>query len=211
MILRARLPEFGFSVSTIWSGSVIEGEWYCPFMFVKENCSVSHQMKKSMFYRMTLSQYWERIYHCENNNLDDTNDENNDEDEGLVRVEANVLREANYVKGIEAVKGEKEGRGGFYWYIPVQGLRGPGERRRKTGSGSAVGLSFVVVERMRRVMEEGGWVEGGRKVVRVERDEQIGVSRRDFRDMNGNNDREWRRFGCYVLVESFVLKRRDVL
>ncbi|CAN7111476.1 unnamed protein product, partial [Brassica rapa subsp. narinosa] len=56
--LRARLPEFGFSVSKIWSGSVIEGEWYCPFMFVKENCSVSHQMKKSMFYRMTLSQYW---------------------------------------------------------------------------------------------------------------------------------------------------------
>ncbi|WZZ28053.1 hypothetical protein YC2023_011454 [Brassica napus] len=56
--LRARLPEFGFSVSTIWSGSVIEGEWYCPFMFVKENCSASHQMKKSMFYRMTLSQYW---------------------------------------------------------------------------------------------------------------------------------------------------------
>ncbi|CAN6990422.1 unnamed protein product [Brassica rapa subsp. trilocularis] len=56
--LRARLPEFGFSVSKIWSGSVIEGEWYCPFMSVKENCSVSHQMKKSMFYRMTLSQYW---------------------------------------------------------------------------------------------------------------------------------------------------------
>lgn len=156
--LRARLPEFGFSVSTIRSGSVIVGEWYCPFMFVKENCSVSYQMKKSMFYRMTLSQYWERIYHCENNNLGDTNDENNDEDEGLVRVEANVLREANYVKGIEAVKEDKEGNGGFYWYIPVQGLRGRGERRRKTCSGSAVGLSFVVVERMRRVMEEGGWV-----------------------------------------------------
>ncbi|KAG5415331.1 hypothetical protein IGI04_002898 [Brassica rapa subsp. trilocularis] len=59
--LRARLPEFGFSVSKIWSGSVIEGEWYCPFMSVKENCS--------------------RIYHCENNNLDETNDENNNEDD----------------------------------------------------------------------------------------------------------------------------------
>ncbi|ESQ29275.1 hypothetical protein EUTSA_v10023469mg [Eutrema salsugineum] len=211
--LRARLPEFGFPISTIRSGSVIVGEWYCPFMFVKENCSVSHQMRKSMFYRMTLSQYWERIYHCENNNLNETNnnlDENNGEnEEEVVRVHTNVVREANYVMGVEAVKGEKEGHGGFYWYRPVQGSRGPNERRRKTRLGSAVGLSFAVVERMRRVMEEGGWVGGGRKVVRVERDEQIRVSRRDFRDMNGNNDRDWRRFGCYVLVESFGLRRAD--
>ncbi|CAA0307789.1 unnamed protein product [Arabidopsis thaliana] len=208
--LRARLPAFGFPVSTIRSGSVIVGEWYCPFMFVKENCSVSHQMKKSMFYRITLSQYWERIYHCGNNEANNDLDENNDDnEEEVVRVEANVLREANYVKGMEAVKGEKEGHGGFYWYRQVQGPRGPGERRRKTGLRSPVGLSFVVVERMRRVMEEGGWVGGGRKVVRVERDEPIRVSRRDGRNMNGNNDRNWRRFGCYVLVESFGLRRAD--
>lgn len=211
--LRARLPEFGFPISTIRSGSVIVGEWYCPFMFVKENCSVSHQMKKSMFYRMTLSQYWERIYHCESSTLNETNndrDVNNDENEEVVRVEANVVREANYVKGMEAVKGEKEGHGGFYWYRQLQVSREARDRRRKTGLGSAVGLSFAVVERMRRVMEEGGWVGGGRKVVRVERDEPIRVSRRDqFRGMNGNNDRDWRRFGCYVLVESFALRRAD--
>ncbi|KAL1191683.1 hypothetical protein V5N11_025836 [Cardamine amara subsp. amara] len=211
--LRTRLPEFGFPISTIRSGSVIVGEWYCPFMFVKEKCSVSYQMKKSMFYRMTLSQYWERIYHCQNSDLNETNndvEENNDEnEEEVVRVDVNVVREANYVKGMEAIMGEKEGHGGFYWYRPVQGPRRPGERRRKMGLGSAVGLSFAVVERMRRVMEEGGWVGGGRKVVRVERDEQFRVSNGDLRNVNGNNDRDWKRFGCYVLVESFGLRRAD--
>ncbi|KAH0943013.1 hypothetical protein HID58_002650 [Brassica napus] len=78
--LRARLPEFGFSVSKIWSGIVIEGEWYCPFMFVKENCSVSHQMKKSM-------------------------------------VEANVVREANYVMIMELVKEEKEWHRGVHFNL----------------------------------------------------------------------------------------------
>ncbi|CAN8245120.1 unnamed protein product [Cochlearia groenlandica] len=209
--LRARLPGFDFPISTIRSGSVIVGEWYCPFMFVKENCSVSHQMKKSMFYRITLSQYWERIYHCENETTNNVFSENNDEnEEEVVSVSVNVVREANYVKGIEAVKEEKEGQGGFYWYKPVQSLNVPRDkRRRKTGFGSAVGLSFAVVERMKRVMEEGGWVGGGRKVVRVERDEKIRVCRRYVSDMNNDERDHWRRFGCYVWVESFGLRRAD--
>ncbi|CAN7111477.1 unnamed protein product [Brassica rapa subsp. narinosa] len=76
---------------------------------------------------------------------------------------------------MELVKGEKEWHGGVYWYSPAGSypwqhghlswvykfffcFRGLGERRRNTGFVSVVGLRFLVVERMRRVMEEGGWV-----------------------------------------------------
>ncbi|KFK40686.1 hypothetical protein AALP_AA2G028200 [Arabis alpina] len=53
----------------------------------------------------------------------------------------------------------------------------PRERSRKTSSGfgSAVGLSFAVVERMRRVMEERGWVGGVRKLGFQEENLGIGM------------------------------------
>ncbi|XP_010528455.1 PREDICTED: uncharacterized protein LOC104805547 [Tarenaya hassleriana] len=205
--LRNRLPGFDFSVSTIRSGSVIVGEWYCPFVFVREPCRPRHQMRKSAFYKMTLSQYWERIY--QRDNTDISNNENtNENDAQVVNVDVNVEREASYVMGMEAVRGEKEGVGGFYWYsiIPkTSEARRMMRKRRRMGLG--LGLSFAVVERMKRVEEEGGFVGGRGRMVNIKREEKIRVCRSENGESDSRN--RWRRFGCYVLVESFGLRRAD--
>ena len=54
-----------------------------------------------------------------------------------------------------------------------------------------------VVERMKWEQERAGWVDGAEKQVTVER-------REEFEGSSG-----WTKFGCYVLVERFVLKRMD--
>lgn len=46
--------------------------------------------------------------------------------------------------------------------------------------------------------EKVGWVKGNDKQVRVAKDEEY-----------GGGIAGWRTFGCYMLVESFVLKRND--
>ncbi|KAI4357910.1 hypothetical protein L6164_001826 [Bauhinia variegata] len=65
------------------------------------------------------------------------------------------------------------------------------------GTEASVGLSTAIVERMKWEQERSGWIEGKEKEVRVERVEEL----------KGNSG--WKKFGCYVLVESFVLKRLD--
>uniref|UniRef100_A0A7N0U1G1 Uncharacterized protein n=1 Tax=Kalanchoe fedtschenkoi TaxID=63787 RepID=A0A7N0U1G1_KALFE len=60
-----------------------------------------------------------------------------------------------------------------------------------------IGVSVGVVERMKWEQARGGWVDVGGGEVRVERVEEC------------PNGRGWRRFGCYVLVERFVLRRMD--
>ncbi|GLT63467.1 hypothetical protein SLA2020_360300 [Shorea laevis] len=73
-----------------------------------------------------------------------------------------------------------------------------GNFRNVEGKGD-VGLSLAIVERMTWEMERLGWENGGEngeeRIKRVEEDE-VGIGK-------------WRKFGCYVLVERFVLKRMD--
>lgn len=181
--LRALVPDFNFPIFRKRSASVIVGKWYCPFIFVREKGRLKHQMKKSMFYSMTLEQKWEEIYSCVN-----IVDEEND----VVIVNANVQREVILVAGKEAVNDDRNSHNnnGFIWF-KVGNQNG---RRRVVG----VGLNSAIVENVKWVQEEGGWVNNGtEREVRVERVEQI-------RSENG-----WQRFGCYVLVESFVLRRMD--
>ena len=66
--LRASKPEFQFSLAKKSSDSVVVGKWYCPFMFIKEGThkTLKEEMRKSMFYEMTLEQKWEQIFSCEN-------------------------------------------------------------------------------------------------------------------------------------------------
>ncbi|KAL2941328.1 putative 60S ribosomal protein L37-A [Bienertia sinuspersici] len=60
-----------------------------------------------------------------------------------------------------------------------------------------VGLSSLIVERMIWEEERFGWVKETNKYVKVVKEyEYEGIG-------------EWTSFGCYVLVESFVLKRND--
>ncbi|KAJ4844810.1 hypothetical protein Tsubulata_033472 [Turnera subulata] len=63
--------------------------------------------------------------------------------------------------------------------------------------GNDVGLSLAIIERMKLEEENFGWAAGGtdKEKLRVKRMEEFG-------GIGG-----WKKFGCYVLVERFVLKR----
>ena len=152
-------------------------------MFVKEEAKVEYQVRRCLLYEMTLEQWWEEIYSCKN----ESNESN------VVSVNASVQREAVLVYGSEAVKDNGHIDDGFVWFT----VHDHQFWRRGVG----VGLSSAIVEKMRWVQERrGGWEVGGvEREVRVERVEEIG------------SGRQWERFGCYVLVESFVLKRMDGL
>lgn len=98
-----------------------------------------------------------------------------------VVVDVPVEREVVAIGGREGggVHAERDGVNGLVWY---------------GGEGIRVGLSLVIVERMEWEEKRFGWVGGKEKEVRVKKVEEVG---------------EWKRFGCYVLVERFVLKRMD--
>ncbi|KAG6574031.1 hypothetical protein SDJN03_27918, partial [Cucurbita argyrosperma subsp. sororia] len=96
-----------------------------------------------------------------------------------VEVDVYVKRQGVFVGGVAAERVVVDG--GVVWF---------GERE--------VGVSTAVVERVKWEEERGGFRWGGHeeveRVVRREAFEGLGV---------------WRRFGCYALVERFVLKRMD--
>lgn len=177
--LRARRPEFNFPVAIKSSEAVVVGKWYCPFMFVKEGTSrtLREEMRRSMFYEMTLEQRWEQVFSCENDRGT----------EKTVVVDALVRKEKVVVAGREAAIDERDIGEGVLWF----------KSHNNIGEETSVGLSTAIVDRMKWEQERGGWVEGKEKQVRVKKVEEL----------EGTN--EWKKFGCYVLVESFVLKRLD--
>ncbi|XWS23020.1 hypothetical protein CRYUN_Cryun29cG0085300 [Craigia yunnanensis] len=65
------------------------------------------------------------------------------------------------------------------------------------GGEVTVGLSLAIVERIKLEEVRFGWIGGKEEKVRVNRREEYG-------GIVG-----WKKFGCYVLVERFVLKRMD--
>lgn len=90
------------------------------------------------------------------------------------------------------VKSEEVMLGGT---VRVQGRHADGVVRYENVGNAVkgIGLTFGVVERMKWEQMRAGWVDvAGR---------EVSVNERYF---NGSG---WRRFGCYVLVERFVLKR----
>ncbi|PQM39380.1 uncharacterized protein Pyn_14346 [Prunus yedoensis var. nudiflora] len=106
----------------------------------------------------------------------------------VVNVSVDVQREVALVSATEAVKDDRNGRTGFTWFKAYN------PHSKKVVS---VGLSSAIVQNMIWVLEAGGWVNGDEMDVRVERVEEI----------TGEN--RWRKFGCYVMVESFSLRRMD--
>ncbi|XP_059645850.1 uncharacterized protein LOC132288599 [Cornus florida] len=174
--LRARLPEFNFPLACEISEAVTIGKWYCPFMFIKEG-TLKEQMKRSMFYEMTLEQTWEQIFECENNYREGN----------TVSVNVVVVKEVVLVAQREAVWDERKVVDGAIWFT---GFGDVGEEIK-------LGLSLVIVERMKWEQERAGWIGGEERQVWVKRVEEFG-------GIGG-----WKRFGCYVLVEKFVLKRMD--
>ncbi|RWW11989.1 hypothetical protein GW17_00024362 [Ensete ventricosum] len=103
-------------------------------------------------------------------------------DRRTVEVKATVRAEGAVLGGVEAARDGAGGLDGVVWFKPLD------------SAGERVGLSSPVWERMRWEQGRGGWIGGDGKVERLE--EYGGVS-------------PWKRFGCYVLVERFVVRRTD--
>ncbi|KAJ6312455.1 hypothetical protein OIU77_014058 [Salix suchowensis] len=178
--LRARLPDFNFPLSQNRSEAVKVGRWYCPFMFIKEgNILEEDQMRNSTYYEMTLEQQWEQIFACESMYYN--------ADSNTVSVDVAVEWQVVKIAGTEAVRDRKIVADGVMWFWSVSEVA----RERN------VGLRLEIVERMRWEQERVGWGGGSERQVSVRRAEEF--------DGKG----EWRKFGCYVLVERFVLKRMD--
>ncbi|KAL5723438.1 hypothetical protein ACHQM5_006840 [Ranunculus cassubicifolius] len=107
--------------------------------------------------------------------------------ENYVNVNVDVQNEVSSLFGLVAVKDDKYGPGNIMWYSHVD----------NQGEVTSLGLSSAIVEKMKLVLKLGGWIGGGDRDVKVERVEE-------YKGENG-----WNRFGCFVLVERFSLKRMD--
>lgn len=175
--LRARLPDFNFSLSEKTFNSVVVGKWYCPFMFIKEG-SLKDQLERTMFYEMTLEQRWEQVFSCENTYNNESN---------IVVVDVVVPKEVVCIGGREAVVDEKNVVDGVMWFKCSNHVQGE----------MGVGLSLAIIERMKWEQKRVGFVGGSETKVQVKRVEELG------------KEGEWRKFGCYVLAESFVLRKFD--
>ncbi|CAN1173608.1 hypothetical protein LINPERHAP2_LOCUS30777 [Linum perenne] len=187
--LRSHIPSLDFPIYRRTSPEEIVGKWYCPFMFIKEEASIKEQMSRSRVYRVSLEKYWQEIYSCSNSAYG--------EGEGnvvgaVVSFRVAVGRRADVVFGREAAMVADGGKG-MVWFRSKRDEEGRSKKKRV-----AVGLNVAVVKKMKWVMEDGGWVDGdgGERVIRVDEEVEIG-------------DNCWRRFSCYVMVESFVFRRMD--
>ncbi|KAF5194584.1 Duf1262 family protein [Thalictrum thalictroides] len=105
----------------------------------------------------------------------------------VVSFSVNVQKEVNSLFGVEAVRDHTNGVAETIWYRRVD----------SAGGVSSLGLSKAIVDKMTWVQEMGGWVGGNDKDVEVKRTEEF------------KEEKEWQRFGCFVLVERFGLRRMD--
>ncbi|XP_030514215.1 uncharacterized protein LOC115728035 [Rhodamnia argentea] len=114
--------------------------------------------------------------------------ENDGKGGNRVTVDVVIQNEVVSVAGTEAV--DANVADGVLWWRSVG--EGRGENR--------VGLSLAIVERMKWEEKRVGWVNG---------DEKHHVKVNRVEEFDGGDGGEWKRFGCYVLVERFVLRRMD--
>ncbi|CAJ2647674.1 unnamed protein product [Trifolium pratense] len=111
----------------------------------------------------------------------ETNGENN------VLVDVAIQTEVAKVGGREALWDENRLVDGVLWFKSVEDV----------GKETSFGLSLEVVKAMKWEQERFGWIAGNGRQVRVTKVEEF----------DGTN--KWKKFSCYVLVESYVLKRMD--
>uniref|UniRef100_A0A2N9J8U7 Uncharacterized protein n=1 Tax=Fagus sylvatica TaxID=28930 RepID=A0A2N9J8U7_FAGSY len=112
--------------------------------------------------------------------------ENNENQGNVVFVDEFLPRKVILVGGREVVDVKVDN--GVMWF----------KSYNNEGIAISAGLSLLVFERMKWEQERVGWVdEENDKQVNVKREEKFGGMGR------------WRKFGCYMLVERFVVKRMD--
>lgn len=177
--LRARLPDFAFPLPNLSSKPVVVGKWYCPVMFIREGTP------KTLMDGRRNSIYYEITLEQKWEQIFAS--ENNDDQLNAVAVEALVKREVVTVGGREAVIDERNVADGLVWFRSFSNV---GEETR-------VAMGLALVGRMKWEQERAGWVAEDGKQAIVKRVEEFG-------GIGG-----WKKFGCHVLVERFVLKRLD--
>lgn len=114
--------------------------------------------------------------------------ENDHINNNAVIISASVETEVVLVAGREAAWDEKNVVDKVIWFKCIE----------KIGDEVSVGLSIAIVERMKWEEERAGWVGVEERQVRVNKVEEF-----------GGGAEGWRKFGCYVLVERFALRRMD--
>lgn len=151
--LRARLPDFGFPLSSKSCESVVVGKWYSPFMFIKDG-TLKDQVKRSIFYEITLEQRWDQIYTCQNY----YNESNS------VHIDITLDTENAYIAGQRAAWDQKKMGNGMILFR-VFG---------KNGEETWVGLREELIQRMKWEEERGGWTGGGDgRQVKVSREQKF--------------------------------------
>lgn len=130
--LRQQLPGFNFTPSCKSSEVVVVGKWYCPFMFIKDGTELKEQMKRSMFYEMTLEQRWEQFFTCQNDKINEGNS---------VLVDVALDTEVVLIAGTnKATWDDKNAVEGVIWF------RSYGKDGNEATS---LGLSREIVQRMK--------------------------------------------------------------
>jgi len=109
--------------------------------------------------------------------------ENENSEKNNVLVDVVIQTEDAKVEGKDVIWDENKLVDGVLWFKSVEE--------------KSVGLSLEVVKGMKWEQERFGWIPGKGRQVRVTKVEEF----------DGTN--KWKKFSCYVLVESFVLKRMD--
>ncbi|CAM0942712.1 unnamed protein product [Alopecurus aequalis] len=192
--LRGRMPDLdSLDIAERRSPQVVVGRWYVPFMFIKadgkyvkpDGCFVKSDGKLSLKKQYRKCMFYEMTMEQSWEQIYSCPAEGIDHPGSAeVMVTATVRRATALLDGISVVPQED---GDVVWF--------------RLGAATVVGLDLVVWQRMTWEMEKGGWIapgDGDGDEERVER-----VERRD------DGVQKWQKFGYYVLVERFLLKRMD--
>lgn len=161
---RAQLPPFDFSLSETETETesrsaiiVSVGEWYSPFIFIKEQGNrfkdPDVQLMETPFYKMDLEKFWEEIYSTEVSSGEQDKD---------IFMQRTIRVEEALLLGSEAVK-ETLVEDGSVW---MEGLR------------TAVRLSWPVIAKMRADQGRKGSDGIGRDVKVEKLFNNIGIGRK---------------------------------
>lgn len=159
--LRAQLPPFNFSIWEKRSPIVIVGEWYCPFIFIKELGNSFEdpkiQLMETPFYKMELEKFWEEIYKTE------VSTAGND-----ILVQTTIRVEEPLLLGTEAVEETRDDDGSVW----MKGLL------QENGKLKGVRLSWPIIAKMRADQGRQGSEATGRDVRVDKLFSNVGIERK---------------------------------